>query len=286
VATPPEPVATPPEPVAFPPEPVATPPEPVATPPEPVAFPPGPVYDEPAASPPVRLTAVPEPEPPPRVIGYMTTGSEAWSEEHERALAEIEAACQESSWNLVEIVWDRANGKTLDRPGLSHALEEIAAGEARGLVVRDLQRVTRSPHDLGALMAWFREAGATLVALDLGLDTSTPEGRQVARTLIALGKAEAPQGAAQTDEARGEARVTGRPAVKDRPELLERITAMRAANLSLQEIADQLNAENVPTLRGGRQWRPSSIQAALGYKRPGTRERLPPLDSRGSGVGG
>jgi hypothetical protein len=43
---------------------------------------------------------------------------------------------------------------------------------------------------------------------------------------------------------------------------------MRAAPMTLQAIADQLNAEEVPTLRGGAQWRPSSIQAALGYKRP------------------
>ena len=39
-------------------------------------------------------------------------------------------------------------------------------------------------------MAWFRDADATLVALDLDLDTSTPAGRQVASTLIALGNGE------------------------------------------------------------------------------------------------
>ena len=45
---------------------------------------------------------------------------------------------------------------------------------------------------------------------------------------------------------------------------------MRGANMTLQAIADQLNAEGVPTLRGGAMWRPSSVQAALGYRRPGT----------------
>ena len=43
--------------------------------------------------------------------------------------------------------------------------------------------------------------------------------------------------------------------------------------MTLREIADQLNAERVPTLRGGSQWRPSSIQVALGYRRPGPRDR-------------
>jgi hypothetical protein len=38
--------------------------------------------------------------------------------------------------------------------------------------------------------------------------------------------------------------------------------------MTLQAIADELNAEGVPTIRGGKQWRPSSVQAAAGYRRP------------------
>jgi uncharacterized protein (DUF2336 family) len=75
-------------------------------------------------------------------------------------------------------------------------------------------------------------------------------------------------------------RLSGRPAVSDRPELLQRIAAMRAANMTLQAIADELNAEGVPTLRGGTTWRPSSIQTALGYRRPAPRDHLPSLDRR------
>jgi hypothetical protein len=214
------------------------------------------------------------------VIGYVTTSTDAWSEADEGSAVAIEATCQGSDWSLSEIVCDRENGRTLDRPGLSYALERIAEGKARGLVVSDLQRLSRSPDDLGVLMAWFRDANATLVALDLGLDTSTPVGREVASTLIALGDGEGRS--AQTARAGGgEARIGGRPAVRDRPELMERISIMRSANLSLQQIADQFNAEGVPTLRGGKQWRPSSIQAALGYRRPGPRDRLPPLGNRG-----
>ena len=39
--------------------------------------------------------------------------------------------------------------------------------------------------------------------------------------------------------------------------------------MTLQAIADKLNDEGVATLRGGTHWRPSSVQAAAGYKRPG-----------------
>jgi hypothetical protein len=40
--------------------------------------------------------------------------------------------------------------------------------------------------------------------------------------------------------------------------------------MTLQAIADVLNAEGVPTLRGGAMWRPSSVQRAAGYRRPST----------------
>jgi hypothetical protein len=53
--------------------------------------------------------------------------------------------------------------------------------------------------------------------------------------------------------------------------------------MTLQAIADQLNAEGVPTLRGGAMWRPSSVQAALGYRRPSTRtprNQFPTLEDR------
>ena len=133
-------------------------------------------------------------------------------------------------------------------------------------------------------MAWFRNANARLVALDLDLDTTTPAGRQVASTLMALGNAE--QGGARTPPNGGaQAPAHRRPAVKDRPELMERIAAMRAANMTLWQIADQFNAEGIPTLRGGSQWRPSSIQAALGYRRPAPPDRLPALDDRGGNGG-
>jgi peptidoglycan hydrolase-like protein with peptidoglycan-binding domain len=119
------------------------------------------------------------------MIGYLATPAATWSDEHERSASAIEAMCEQSAWELLDIVWERENGRALDRPGLSHACERIANGQARGLVVKDLQRVSRSPEEMGAFMAFFREADATLVGLDIDLDTSTPGGRYFADRLIA-----------------------------------------------------------------------------------------------------
>jgi hypothetical protein len=55
---------------------------------------------------------------------------------------------------------------------------------------------------------------------------------------------------------------------------------MRAQGMTLQAIADWLNQDGVPTVRGGAKWRHSSFQAAAGYRRvrnplPGTRRDAP-----------
>ena len=213
-----------------------------------------------------------------RLIGYVTVPADVGPRTADHSAAAIESMCERCDWNLLEIVRDRDSGRILERPGLGYALERIANGDANGLVVSDLQRLSGSIVDLGALMDWFRQARATLIALDLGIDTSTPEGDHVAQTLIALSTHEHERIASRTRMGLAAAvRPNGRPAVSDRPELRERIAAMRAANMTLQAIADQLNAEHLPTLRGGTKWRPSSIQAALGYRRPGPRDHLPSL---------
>jgi DNA invertase Pin-like site-specific DNA recombinase len=220
------------------------------------------------------------------VVGYVTVTADMGPAEAARSSATIEAACERSDWNLLEIVGDREIGRVLERPGLGYALGRIAQGYASSLIVSDLQCLSRSIADLGALMAWFRDANATLIALDLGIDTSTAEGDRVATTLIALSDRAHERIADRTRNRLAEKRANGdsngRPAVRDRPELMERIAAMRAGGLTLQAIADQLNAGRVPTLRGGAKWRPSSIQAALGYRRPGPRDHLPRLTRDGA----
>lgn len=215
-----------------------------------------------------------------RVIGYLTVPSHPHGGQGSTSPDLITAACERAGWKLTELVRDRESGRILDRPGLRYALERIASRDANTLVIGELERLSRSIVDLGALMAWFRDSGAALVALDLPIDTATREGRYVAATLIALSDWESARIASRTRSGLAEVRALGQPigraAVSDRPDLLEQICAMRAANMSLQAIADRLNTEQIPTLRGGKEWRPSSIQAALGYRRPSARDHLPP----------
>jgi DNA invertase Pin-like site-specific DNA recombinase len=202
---------------------------------------------------------------------------------------ELTRAFEYEGWELVELIRDEGvSGKDLDRPGLKRALEMIAAGEADGLVVSKLDRLSRSVIDFSDLLEWFEHGGARFVALDLKVDTTTPSGRMIASILVVIAEWERGTIAARTKAGlaakRAQGQATGRPSVADRPELLERIHAMRTQDgMTLQAIATVLNTEGVPTLRGAGSWRPSSVQSAAGYKRPRPRRRraeLPPIPRR------
>jgi peptidoglycan hydrolase-like protein with peptidoglycan-binding domain len=157
-------------------------------------------------------TTAAQPTAPPRepVIGYVLMAPEATEAEHDDAAARIEASCEDAGRHLLEVVCDPAVGRPLERTGLRYALGRIADGEARGLVVSDLGTFSRSMRDIAVLIDWFHAAGATLVALDLEFDTSTPQGREVAASLVKVGHEEA-------DRARRDSEARRRPPAHRRP---------------------------------------------------------------------
>jgi DNA invertase Pin-like site-specific DNA recombinase len=214
------------------------------------------------------------------VIGYVTADGDPGAEEE--AFMDIETRCEQSGWKLEEIVRDKDTGRMIGRPGLTGALERIAAGDARGLVVSDARRLMRSLADLGALLEWFRDAGAALVALDLDLDTATGQGSHTAQTIIAIAGWNGERTA--TRARRGLARVqtpdrTAAPTADERAALVERIRAMHAAGMTKEAIALQLQKEDVPPLRGLRGWTPAAVQAALDSpkRKRSLRDQLPAI---------
>jgi DNA invertase Pin-like site-specific DNA recombinase/peptidoglycan hydrolase-like protein with peptidoglycan-binding domain len=211
-----------------------------------------------------------------RAVGYATVPESeqlGGSLVREQAAA-IDALCEQRGWQLLELVRDveEPRVKGLDRPGLTYALERVAKGEASCLVVSQLRRLSPSAADLGRILESIASSGGRLVAMDVDIDTDVPAGRKVANVLMSVGAWERERVGERTrkglEAARAKGQRIGRPAVDDVPDLKERIAAMRANGMTLQAIADRLNQEGVPTLRGGEKWRPSSVQAAAGYRRP------------------
>jgi DNA invertase Pin-like site-specific DNA recombinase len=231
-----------------------------------------------ASTRPQAPTAVTRPQAPTaarkvRALGYVSVPPDSPLEAAAGAQAQaIEAACAKRGWAFVGGVRESEppNGKGLERPGLSHALERLERGEADCLVVTELARLTRSAPELGELLDRLGRARVRLVVLDLEIDTHTHSGQLVAKALATVSAWERERLAERTRKGLAAARARGtprRPAVSDRPELVKQITAMRASGMTLQAIADALNARGEPTVRGGARWRPSTVQAALGYKR-------------------
>ena len=232
------------------------------------------VPDEPDVRPPA-VTPVQAAVEAVAAVGYASVPGEADADgagdidEQRRA---IEASCAAHGLRLVELVGDREpkDGKALDRAGLSHALQRIAAGEARCLVVGSLDRLSRSVADLGTIVHWLERNDVRLVAADLDLDTATDAGRMTARALASVAGWERERLSERTQKGLAAARAKRHDASgggPDWPALRRRIAGMRADGMTLQAIADVLNAEGVPTQRGGLKWRPSSVQTAAGYRR-------------------
>ena len=178
----------------------------------------------------------------------------------------VAAECARRGLELLRIEEDVRSGRTLRRPGLQRALAACRRGDAGGIVVARLDRLTYSLDDLALLMRTALERGFVVIAPDLGLDLSTDAGRHVATVLAAASRWH-PRGLARRAHMalaeRGEDRpARGRPSSTP-PALAERIRRLRARGATLQAICDTQNAEGVPTPRGGSQWRPTSLRAIL-----------------------
>ena len=208
-----------------------------------------------------------------RVFGYASAAAEP-AERSEREFQlqaeSIALECTRRGLSLVRFLREREprHQRALERPALEYALGRIAAGEASGLVVSDLSRLTHSVPELGRVLEWFAEHHARLIAAGPGLDTGEAVGRLAVRALIEIARWDRQRLIERTRDGMRAARRNGPASVADLPQLGQRIREMRAEGMTLQGIADRFNAERIPTVRGGAKWRPSSVQTAAGYQRP------------------
>jgi DNA invertase Pin-like site-specific DNA recombinase len=141
-------------------------------------------------------------------------------------------------------------------------------------VVSELSQLSYALPELGRVLECLTRRDVRLIAADPGFDTGEEGGRLAVQTIIEVSRWERQRLVERTRNGMRAARRKGPASVADYPHLRERIAEMRAEGMTLQAIADQLNAEGVPTVRGGEKWRPSSVQAAAGYQRPPTGHTL------------
>ncbi len=182
---------------------------------------------------------------------------------------------------LLDVIVDAGiSAKTLRRPGLRQALERHDGGEADGLVIAKLDRLTRSVRDLGDLVEkYFAEGRFVLLSVGEQIDTRSAGGRLVLNLLASVSQwereaiGERTRVALQHLQAQG-AHIGSAPfgmawtptgglvPVEDEIETVQLVRRLRGEGMSLREIADRLTADGRRTKRGGR-WYPSTIRNVL-----------------------
>ena len=201
------------------------------------------------------------------VVGYRRVSTEQQSESGAGMAAQlcaIEQHCEHHRLTLAHVYEDDGvSAKTLKgRPGLSDALEVLANGEAAALVVAKLDRLARSVHDFAGLVRIAEREGWGIVALDLGVDMTTPTGGLLANVTASVGEWEARIISLRTSEALAQRKAAGvrlgRPRSLD-PLVADRIRILRSEGSTLQGIADELNSDAITT-PAGRTWSPALVR--------------------------
>lgn len=205
-----------------------------------------------------------------RVIGYVRVSTDKQVDSGlglEAQRQKIEAEIERRGWELVAmIVDDGVSAKTINRPGLQKALQALADGEADVLMSAKLDRLSRSVSDVCQIGDMAKFYGWSLVLLDAAIDTTTPYGTAQLNMMATFAQLERELIGLRTREAlavlKSQGIRLGRPTLID-SDVETMIAEYRAEGLSMAKIADQLNAQDVPTANGGAKWYASTVKVVL-----------------------
>jgi DNA invertase Pin-like site-specific DNA recombinase len=194
------------------------------------------------------------------VVGYLRCSTDEQAASGlglEAQRAAVEATCAAKGWNVGEWCVDEGVSGSVApaaRPGMARALRLVEDGEAGALVVARLDRCSRDSHDFTGLLKRAARQGWSFVALDLGVDTSTPVGRMVAEMMMSVAQWERARISERTREAlaakkaRGER--LGRPVSPGSEPVRARLRELLHQRLPLAAVAATMNAEGFTTPTG------------------------------------
>lgn len=182
--------------------------------------------------------------------------------------ATVDAEVARRGWTLGAVYEDAgASGKSLTgRPALAEALAALDRGDAAGLIVAKLDRLSRSVADAADLLDRAHRGGWSLVACDLGVDTSTPAGEAMANVMATFAQLERRMIGQRTRDALAARRAQGVRLGRPRTlpaEVVARIVTERCAGHGWTAIGKMLDEEAVPTAQGGAQWYPATVRAVV-----------------------
>lgn len=159
-------------------------------------------------------------------------------------------------WDMVWYVDEGLSAKSLARPQLQAALARLHVLPKRrdvdGIVVAKLDRLSRSVHDFSGILKLAAARKWAVVAIDLGVDTSTPTGKLVANVMMSVAEWEREVIGERTSAAMQAAKRQGRH--MGRVSTLSQSTGDRLLKLrtthTIVGTANALNAEGLTTATG------------------------------------
>ena len=180
----------------------------------------------------------------------------------------IRSACVQRGWTLRAVYEDAGISSTAaHRPGLESALTACRNHPDALLIVAKLDRLSRSILEFATLIEHMKHEPWRLVALDLGVDTTTPNGEFVANVMSSFAQFERQMISVRTKEALDAARSRGvqigrRSAIrKDTRELILRLRL--EAEWTATSIAQHLERSGEPAPQGGRRWHTSTVTRVI-----------------------
>ena len=216
-----------------------------------------------------------------QAIGYIRVSTDKQAAEGvslEAQKAKICAWADLNDYELIAIYSDEGiSGSSMSkRDGLKAALKDMKKGMA--LVAYSLSRLSRSVEDTLAISRQLDKAGADLVSLSEKIDTTGAAGRMIFNMLAVLAQFERDQIAERTQTALRHKKATGKVysptpygfeaingeliRVAAEADVVAEIVAARKSGQTLQQIADGLNGQGIPT-KTGKIWKPATIHLLL-----------------------
>lgn len=217
-----------------------------------------------------------------KAVGYIRVSTEMQANEGvslDAQSAKIAGYCELNDLELVEIIADAGkSAKTTDRDGLQRALAMLASGEAQALVVYKLDRLSRKVKDTLDLIEQIEQSKASLHSIVEKLDTSSALGRFFVNMTASLAQLERDQVSERTQMAMQHKKEQGQHCgaapfgfamvdkelvrIEAESSVIGFIQSLRDEGLTLRQIADRLNAENIATQRGGK-WYATTVKNVL-----------------------
>lgn len=204
-----------------------------------------------------------------RALGYIRVSTTEQATEGISLAVQTETLLREAQrrgWQMDIFADEGVSAATGDQKSLKAALTSLDDGSYDVLMVTRLDRLTRSVAGLGAILARAQTHDWELVLLSPGIDTTEPAGRFTTSILACAAQYERDLISQRTREAlahrKAQGASLGRPRNVD-GDVVERIKQQRAQKKSLRAIAEQLNAEGIPTAQGGARWHASTVSAVL-----------------------